>query len=151
MALRLRAPATSARRVRHIVFVAFPDVQVLDVTGPLEVFGRAARLLVERGLRRDLAYSVEIVGPTAGPIETSSGIAIVAKRGFPRCSQQRGYAPRRRWPWLANRGAGSCLARVAGADGSARQTTRLGVYGHVHPRRGRPPQRQTRDDPLGVV
>ena len=50
---------------RHIVFVAFPDVQVLDVTGPLEVFGRAARLLVERGLRRDLAYSVEIVGPTA--------------------------------------------------------------------------------------
>ena len=67
---------------RHIVFVAFPDVQVLDVTGPLEVFGRAARLLVERGLRRDLAYFVEIVGPTAGPIETSSGIAIVAKRSF---------------------------------------------------------------------
>src|SRR5688572_924520 len=67
---------------RHVVFVAFPDVQVLDVTGPLEVFGRAARLLVERGLRRDLAYSVEIVGPEAGPIETSSGIAIVAKRRY---------------------------------------------------------------------
>ena len=82
--LRLRAHAASAGQVRrrHIVFVAFPDVQVLDVTGPLEVFGRAARLLVERGLRRDLAYSVEIVGPTAGPIETSSGIAIVANRRF---------------------------------------------------------------------
>ena len=70
------------RAQRHIVFVAFPDVQVLDVTGPLEVFGRAARLLVERGLRRDLAYSVEIVGPTAGPLDTSSGVAIVANRRF---------------------------------------------------------------------
>jgi transcriptional regulator GlxA family with amidase domain len=67
---------------RHIVFVAFPDVQVLDVTGPLEVFGRAARLLVERGLRRDLVYSVEIVAASAGPIETSSGIRIVADRRF---------------------------------------------------------------------
>src|SRR4026207_410118 len=67
---------------RHIVFVAFPDVQVLDVTGPLEVFGRAARLLVERGLRRDLAYSVEIVAATAGPTGASSGIKIVADRRF---------------------------------------------------------------------
>jgi transcriptional regulator GlxA family with amidase domain len=67
---------------RHIIFVAFPDVQVLDVTGPLEVFGRAARLLVERGLRRDLAYSVEIVAASAGPIQTSSGIKIVADRRF---------------------------------------------------------------------
>jgi transcriptional regulator GlxA family with amidase domain len=69
-------------RRRNIVCVAFPDVQVLDVTGPLEVFGRAARLLVEHGLRRDLAYSVEIVAARAGPIVTSSGIRIVADRRF---------------------------------------------------------------------
>lgn len=68
--------------MRRIVCVAFPDVQVLDVTGPLEVFGRAARLLVERGMRRDLAYSVEIAGPAAGPVVTSSGIKIVADRRF---------------------------------------------------------------------
>ena len=67
---------------RRIVIAAFHDFQVLDVTGPLEVFGRAARLLVERGLRRDLAYTVEIVAATAGPIETSSGIKIVADRRF---------------------------------------------------------------------
>ena len=67
---------------RRVLFVAFPDVQVLDVTGPLEVFGRAARLLVDRGLRRDLAYTVEIVAATAGPIETSSGIKVVADRAF---------------------------------------------------------------------
>jgi hypothetical protein len=39
--VRLDAP------LRRIVIAAFPDVQVLDVTGPLEVFGRTARLLVE--------------------------------------------------------------------------------------------------------
>jgi transcriptional regulator GlxA family with amidase domain len=80
--VRRRVSAAVAGQARHIVFVAFPDVQVLDVTGPLEVFGRAARLLVERGVRSDLAYSVEIVGPTAGAIETSSGISIVANRRF---------------------------------------------------------------------
>jgi transcriptional regulator GlxA family with amidase domain len=62
--------------------VAFPDVQVLDVTGPLEVFGRTARWLVEAGLRSDLAYSVEIVAAVAGPIPTSSGLKLVAERRF---------------------------------------------------------------------
>jgi len=68
--------------MRRVVCVAFPDVQVLDVTGPLEVFGRAARLLVEQGKRRDLSYSVEIAGPAAGPIATSSGFSILADRRF---------------------------------------------------------------------
>jgi len=76
------SPAAARHARRNVVFLAFPDVQVLDVTGPLEVFGRAARLLVERGLRRDLAYSVEIVAATAGPIKTSSGIRIVADRRY---------------------------------------------------------------------
>jgi transcriptional regulator GlxA family with amidase domain len=72
----LRAPR------RHIVMVAFPDVQVLDVTGPLEVFGRAARWLVEHGHRPDLAYTVELVAATPGPLHTSSGLRLVAERGF---------------------------------------------------------------------
>jgi transcriptional regulator GlxA family with amidase domain len=78
----VRLRGASARQARHVAVVAFPDVQVLDVTGPLEVFGRTARLLVEHGHRRDLAYSVEIVAATAGPIATSSGIKIVADRRF---------------------------------------------------------------------
>ena len=73
-------PARIKSARRHIVMVAFPDVQVLDVTGPLEVFGRAARLLVERNPRTDLAYSVEIVAADAGPVETSSGMRLVAER-----------------------------------------------------------------------
>ena len=32
-------------RTHRVVMVAFPDAQVLDVVGPLEVFSRTARLL----------------------------------------------------------------------------------------------------------
>jgi hypothetical protein len=48
-------------RTRRVVMVAFPDAQIIDITGPLEVFGRAARWLTEERSRRTPAYSVEIV------------------------------------------------------------------------------------------
>jgi transcriptional regulator GlxA family with amidase domain len=67
---------------RRIVIAAFHDFQVLDVTGPLEVFGRTARLLVDSGRRQDLAYRVEVAGPQRGPIETSSGVKLVADLAY---------------------------------------------------------------------
>ena len=42
----------SQRRARRIVMLAFPDAQIIDITGPLEVFGRAARLLIDARLAR---------------------------------------------------------------------------------------------------
>src|SRR5256885_16297661 len=76
--------AVSAARVRrrphHVVMLAYPDVQILDVTGPLEVFSRAARWMQDHGLRRDLAYRVEVVAPRAGAFATSSGVHLVAER-----------------------------------------------------------------------
>jgi transcriptional regulator GlxA family with amidase domain len=60
--------------------VAFPDVQILDVTGPLEVFGCASRMLAERENRPAPAYGVEIVATRAGALRCSSGLRIVAER-----------------------------------------------------------------------
>jgi transcriptional regulator GlxA family with amidase domain len=75
---------TAAKRVRahQVVMLAYPDVQILDVTGPLEVFSRAARWMQDHGVRRDLAYQVEVVAPRAGPFATSSGIRLVAERSY---------------------------------------------------------------------
>src|SRR5258708_37837563 len=70
------------RRPHHVVRLAYPDAQILDVTGPLEVFGRAARWMRDRGLRRDPAYRVEIVAPRAGAFTTSSGVRLVAERAY---------------------------------------------------------------------
>ena len=67
---------------RRIVMLAFPDAQIIDIAGPLEVFGRAARLLTEERGWRVPAYSVEIAATKAGPLATSSGIRLIADRSI---------------------------------------------------------------------
>ena len=76
----LRSPR--AQRPHHVVMLAYPNAQVLDITGPLEVFGRAARWIRDHGLSRELVYHVEIVAARAGPFATSSGLRLVAERGY---------------------------------------------------------------------
>ena len=69
-------------RTRRIVMVAFPDAQIIDITGPLEVFGRAARLLSDEGGWRVPAYTIEIAATKAGALKTSSGIRLIADRAI---------------------------------------------------------------------
>jgi transcriptional regulator GlxA family with amidase domain len=69
-----------AASTRHVALVAFPGVQVLDVTGPLEVFSQASRRLFETTKRNEPEYTVEVVARRAGPISTSSGIRLLADR-----------------------------------------------------------------------
>jgi transcriptional regulator GlxA family with amidase domain len=52
--------------------LAFPDCQMLDVTGPLQMF---AGVNDELGRR---AYELVIAAPKRGPFKTSSGIGLVA-------------------------------------------------------------------------
>lgn len=66
----------------RIAMLAFPNVQVLDVMGPLEVFARTSRWLRDNGKRRDHAYEVEIIGLKRGPFRTSSGLRLYADRGI---------------------------------------------------------------------
>src|SRR5215470_4944463 len=62
---------------RRVVIVAFPDVQVLDVTGPLEVFSMANRIFGGAPF-----YEVLVAAPKAGVIRTSSGVGLVASRSL---------------------------------------------------------------------
>jgi len=59
--------------------LAYPAAQILDVTGPLEVFAIATRLLARAG-RSDQGYAVEVVAAEPGPVAMSSGIEVVAAR-----------------------------------------------------------------------
>src|SRR5690349_6782032 len=74
--------AFASRPTMRIAMLAFPDVQVLDVMGPLEVFSRTSRWLRDQGHRRDHAYTVEIVGLKRGAFRTSSGLRLYADRGI---------------------------------------------------------------------
>jgi transcriptional regulator GlxA family with amidase domain len=53
---------------RHVAIVTFRSAQVLDVTGPLEVFSSASRQLPHAG------YRTEVVSCPGGPVLASSGL-----------------------------------------------------------------------------
>jgi transcriptional regulator GlxA family with amidase domain len=59
--------------VRHLItFLVFPDFQILDLTGPLEVFSQAERL-------KPGSYTLRTVSLDAGHVASSSGLAVVAQ------------------------------------------------------------------------
>ena len=65
----------------RVAMVAYPEVQLLDVVGPLEVFARTTRWLEETRVRsRGPAYDVEIVALRRGRVRASSGLSVFAER-----------------------------------------------------------------------
>jgi transcriptional regulator GlxA family with amidase domain len=58
----------------RVVIVAFPGIEVLDVTGPAEVFSVAARV---GGAGRP-GYRVQVATADGGPVVTSSGVRLMA-------------------------------------------------------------------------
>ena len=71
----MREPSGVAR---PIAILAVPDAQILDVTGPLEVFSTTNRELRDRGAQHD-AYRTRLVTPDGEPATTSAGVSLVAQ------------------------------------------------------------------------
>lgn len=74
--------AASATGTRVMVMAGFDGLQILDVTGPLEVFAQASRQLMDEGRCTVPAYRGHLVARTPGPVATSSGLALVADLGW---------------------------------------------------------------------
>lgn len=60
---------------RRVEVLAFPDVQLLDVTGPFQVLASANTIAREAG--QPPHYLLNVVSPVSGPIVSSSGLALV--------------------------------------------------------------------------
>ena len=60
---------------RTIELLAFPDLQLLDVAGPLQVFASANERAAERGLA--LAYDTRVVAPS-NPVTATAGLCFSA-------------------------------------------------------------------------
>src|SRR3989441_11474055 len=60
----------------RVALFAYPEVQALDLSGPLEMFARATRLLRDEG-RAHPGYSITVVGTDAGPLVASSGFRFL--------------------------------------------------------------------------
>ncbi|WP_150251562.1 GlxA family transcriptional regulator [Nocardiopsis deserti] len=61
----------------RVVIGVFPDVDLLDVTGPAEVFALANR---EAPGRAD--YRIRLAGPTRGEVRTSAGVRLLTDVSF---------------------------------------------------------------------
>lgn len=64
---------------RTVLIVLFEGVQSLDVTGPLEVFAKAAKF------RRPDAYRVRTATVDGGPVRTSSGLCLMPDAALADC------------------------------------------------------------------
>lgn len=64
----------------HIVLAAFAPAQMLDITGPLDVFA-VANSLAEAG-GKPPPYRLTLAGPVAGPLATTSGVSLLATQGL---------------------------------------------------------------------
>lgn len=58
--------------------LVFPDLQVLDAVGPLEIFARANQVWRERHEGGPAPYELFLVAREAGPVHTSTGFDVVA-------------------------------------------------------------------------
>lgn len=66
---------------RQIAILAYPEVQSLDVTGPLEVFA-GAQALIDASGRSDRGYRVRVLSRDGAPLRSSSGLAIIPHGAF---------------------------------------------------------------------
>lgn len=70
-----KTPRFSPKQTRRIEILAFPDSQLLDVAGPLQVFASANECARTRG--GDAPYLAEVVAPNA-LIEATAGLVFAA-------------------------------------------------------------------------
>ncbi len=61
-------------RTRHVVVIAFPGVQPLDVVGPVEVFAGASRVMQELG--KEAAYRISLASTSGGTVWSDSGVGL---------------------------------------------------------------------------
>lgn len=62
---------------RHVALLAYPDCQLLDVSGPWQVFASANELSPKP------LYQLTLVADTAGPVITNGGLAVQATHAYP--------------------------------------------------------------------
>jgi transcriptional regulator GlxA family with amidase domain len=62
--------------------LGFAQAQILDITGPLEVFARTSRWLRDHQDLSFDAYEIDLVAPRAGAMQTSGGLQLLAARKY---------------------------------------------------------------------
>jgi transcriptional regulator GlxA family with amidase domain len=67
----------------NVLLLAFPNGQLLDITGPLQMLAGANAEVSHQ------AYRIEIAAPDPGPLVTSSGVRLIADLSFAQVTSKR--------------------------------------------------------------
>jgi hypothetical protein len=119
-------------KARSILLLAFPDVQLLDVSGPLQVFASANELAAQQRLAEP--YAPRVVAAEAGLVTSSSGPASPFHKFSERAHR---HAHHSGWP-RRFRGIGGCaLDPLDTASDQPIEAHRLRVFRSVPVGRGR--------------
>src|SRR5205085_5109732 len=69
---------------RSVGILIFPDVEVLDFTGPFEVFS-VTRVNEERRREEPSPFDVKLVAERSGPVVASGGLRTIPDYDFDSC------------------------------------------------------------------
>ncbi|MGR8934948.1 MAG: GlxA family transcriptional regulator [Gammaproteobacteria bacterium] len=67
---------------KRISILAYPWSEILDITGPYEVFAFASLALQKAEVIKEPTYLIEMLAEQPGPVKTLSGLEIVAHRSY---------------------------------------------------------------------
>ena len=62
---------------RNVHFIIFPDIHLLDLSGPFQVFSTANELMEKRGYQAP--YSLHVVASEAGLVKTAASLPLLAE------------------------------------------------------------------------
>jgi transcriptional regulator GlxA family with amidase domain len=69
-------------RTRHIIGLIYENANSIDISGPLQVFDTASRLLMESQQTKQAAYLVETVAEYITPLPLTGGLQAIAHYDF---------------------------------------------------------------------
>lgn len=69
-------------KVRSVAFVTFPGVDILDLSGPMDVFAFANTGLQRSGAFTEPAYQMDVLAAKPGPVMTFCGLQIIANKAY---------------------------------------------------------------------
>ncbi len=68
--------------MRRIGFLIFPEIEMLDLCGPMDAFVHADTWIGLSGRFHEPGYEICVIGKTPGPVKSAGGLKFVADYGF---------------------------------------------------------------------
>ena len=76
------SPQVRVAKIRPVSLVTYHGVEIIDLTGPMEVFAFANNALQRSGICSEPAYPMQVLAAKPGPVTSSCGLQIIADKAY---------------------------------------------------------------------